>query len=41
MKMRYTNMTNNSKLFEVISNTFNVNIVNLKNKNKGSDKNVK
>ena len=39
MKMRYTNMTNNSKLFEVISNTFNVNIVNLKNKNKGSDNN--
>ena len=41
MKMRYTNMTNNSKLFAAISNTFNVNIVNLKNKNKGSDKNVK
>lgn len=34
MKMRYTNMTNNSKLFEVISNTFNVGLVNLKNKHK-------
>lgn len=43
MKMRYTNMTNNSKLFEVISNTFNVDVVNLKDKkyiqNKGSDSN--
>ena len=27
-------MTNNPKLFEVISNTFNVGVVNLKNKNK-------
>ena len=34
MKMRYINMTNNPKLFEVISNTFNVEVVNLKNKNK-------
>ena len=32
MKMRYTNMTNNSKLLEVISNTFNMNVVNLKGK---------
>ena len=32
MKTRYTNMTNNPKLFEVISNTFNVDIVNLKDK---------
>lgn len=41
MKMRYTNMTNNTKLFEVISNIFNVDVVNLKSKkniqNKGSD----
>lgn len=34
MKMRYINMTNNHELFEVISNTFNVGVVNLKNKNK-------
>lgn len=34
MKKRYINMTNNHKLFEVISNTFNVGVVNLKNKNK-------
>lgn len=32
MKMRYTNMTNNHKLFEIISNTFNVDFVNLKDK---------
>ena len=41
MKMRYINMTNNPKLFEVISNTFNVEVVNLKKKksirNKGSE----
>ena len=41
MKMRYTNMTNNTKLFEAISNIFNVDVVNLKSKkniqNKGSD----
>ena len=34
MKMRYTNMTNNYKLFEVMSNTFNIGLVNLKNKHK-------
>ena len=34
MKMRYINMTNNSKIFDEISNTFNVGVVNLKNKNK-------
>ena len=34
MKMRYNNMTNNCKLFEVISNTFNIGLVNLKNKHK-------
>ncbi len=34
MEMRYINMTNNPKLFEVISNTFNVDVVNLKDKNK-------
>lgn len=33
MKKRYTNMTNNPKIFEIISNTFNANKVNLKNKN--------
>ena len=33
MKMRYTNMTNNLKLLEVISNTFNMNTINLKSKN--------
>ena len=32
MKMRYTNMTNNFKLLETISNTFNVDVVNLKDK---------
>ena len=32
MRMRYTNMTNNPKLVEVISNTFNVDFVNLKDK---------
>lgn len=32
MKMRYTNMTNNLKLFKVIANTFNVDFVNLKDK---------
>ena len=30
MKMRYTNMTNNSKIFNKISNTFNVDIINIK-----------
>ena len=34
MMMRYNNMTNNCKLFEVISNTFNIGLVNLKNKHK-------
>ena len=34
MKMRYNNMTNNCKLFEVISNTFNIGLVNLKIKHK-------
>ena len=34
MRMRYVNMTNNSKLFEVISKTFNVGVINLKNKYK-------
>ena len=33
MKMRYTNMTNNPELFEIISNTFDTNLVNLKDKN--------
>lgn len=33
MKMRYANMTNNFKLLEVISNTFNMNTINLKSKN--------
>ena len=32
MKMRYTNMTNNPKLLEVISNSFNMDVVNLKDK---------
>ena len=32
MKMRYTNMTDNTKLFKVIANTFNVDVVNLKDK---------
>ena len=32
MKMRYFNMANNTKIFEVIANTFNVDIVNLKDK---------
>ena len=32
MKMRYTNMTNNSEIFKIISNTFNVDFVNLKDK---------
>ncbi len=30
MKMRYTNMTNNSKILNKISNTFNVDVVNIK-----------
>ncbi len=34
MKIRYTNMTNNLKLFKVIANTFNVDFVNLKDKRK-------
>ena len=29
MKMRYNNMTNNPELFEIISNTFNVDVTNL------------
>ena len=37
MKMRYTNMTNNSKIFDEISNTFNVDSVNIKIKDKESD----
>lgn len=32
MKMRYTNMTSNPKLLKEISNTFNVNSINLKDK---------
>lgn len=32
MKMRYSNMTNNPEIFEVIANTFNADIVNLKDK---------
>ena len=32
MKMRYTNMTNNPELSNVIANTFNADFVNLKNK---------
>ena len=34
MKMRYTNMTNNPELSNVIANTFNADFVNLKDKNK-------
>lgn len=34
MKMRYTNMTNNPELFNVIANTFNADFVNLKDKEK-------
>ena len=34
MKMRYTNMTNNFELFNLISNTFNADFVNLKEKEK-------
>ena len=34
MKMKYINMTNNPELFEVISNTFNLGVINMKNKNK-------
>ena len=34
MLMRYTNMTNNSELFRTISNTFNSDFVNLKDKEK-------
>ena len=30
MKMRYTNMTNNSKIFNEISNTFDIDAVNIK-----------
>ena len=37
MKMRYINMTNNSKIFDEISNTFNVDSVNIKIKNKESN----
>ena len=40
MKMRYTNMTNNSKIFNKISNTFNVDIINIKIK-KSYQKNEK
>lgn len=32
MKMRYTNMTNNPELFQVIANTFNTDYVSLKDK---------
>ena len=32
MQMRYTNMTNNPKLFEIIANTFNADYVSLKDK---------
>lgn len=32
MQMRYTNMTNNPGLFEIIANTFNADYVNLKDK---------
>lgn len=38
MKMRYTNMTNNSKMFNKISNTFNVGIINIKIKKELSKK---
>lgn len=38
MKMRYTNMTNNSKIFNKISNTFNVDIINIKIKKELSKK---
>ena len=41
MKMRYTNMTNNSKILNEISNTFNVNGVNIKIKNEVSNIDVK
>ena len=34
MQMRYTNMTSDPKLFEIIANTFNAEYVNLKEKNK-------
>ena len=34
MLMRYTNITNNSELFRTISNTFNSDFVNLKDKEK-------
>lgn len=37
MKMRYINMTNNSKIFDEISNTFNVDSVNIKIKDKESN----
>lgn len=37
MQMRYTNMTNNPKLFEIIANTFNAAYVNLKNKSVSQD----
>lgn len=33
MKMRYTNMTNNSNILNEIANTFNVDVVNIKRKN--------
>ena len=38
MKMRYTNMTNNSKIFNKISNTFNIDIINIKIKKELSKK---
>ena len=37
MKMRYINMTNNYKIFDEISNTFNVDSVNIKIKDKESN----
>lgn len=37
MKKRYINMTNNSKIFDEISNTFNVDSVNIKIKDKESN----
>lgn len=37
MKMRYTKMTNNEKIFDEILNTFNVNNINIKIRDKGSD----
>lgn len=37
MLLRYTNMTSNPELFNAISNTFNADYVNLKNKNESQD----